>query len=84
MALAGAGGDPRNVGGDDLVKRLVASWSAKTGLYGTILFDSPLVVMALAVAGEPIEDQASATFAALQLDDGSWDPYGGAGPGVLR
>jgi hypothetical protein len=81
MALVGAGGDARNVGGNDLVARLVDSWNGEAGVYGSILFDSPLVVMALAVADEPFEEKAIETFAATQLDDGSWNPYGETGSG---
>ncbi len=81
MALVAAGADPRDVGGNDLVALLVDSWDAGAGIYGSLLGESALAVMALAAAGEPIEDQAIATFAAKQLDDGSWSSYGDTEPG---
>ena len=81
MALAVAGGDPRSVGGNDLVAALTATWDSQTGFYGPILYDSPLVVMALTVAGAPVEEKAIETFLSTQLDDGAWDPYGGEGTG---
>ena len=80
MALVAAGGDPRDVGGVDLVARLVASWDDATGFYGGALWQSPFVIMALVVAGEPYEEQAIETLAAAQLDDGSW-AYEGRAPG---
>jgi hypothetical protein len=81
MALVAAGADPRDVGGNDLVALLVDSWDAGAGIYGSLLGESALVVMALAAAGEPIEEQAIATFAEKQLDDGSWSAYGDTEPG---
>jgi hypothetical protein len=81
MALVGAGADPRDANGVDRVAQLVAAWDAKAGFYGTYLIESAVVVMALAVADEPFEDQALATIAAAQLDDGSWAYDGGSAAG---
>ena len=81
MAFVAAGADPRDVGGNDLVAFLVDSWDAGAGIYGSLFGESALVVMALAAADEPIEEEAIATFAAKQLDDGSWSSYGDTAPG---
>ncbi|MEA2586752.1 MAG: hypothetical protein QOF33_4837 [Thermomicrobiales bacterium] len=81
MALVGAGGDPRDVGGVDLVTRLVASWDEEAGIYGSFLLESAIVVMALAVADEPIEERAIETIVAAQIDDGSWEYSGRTEPG---
>lgn len=79
LALAAAGGDPRDVGGVDLVAQLAETWKADAGIYGDYLFDTPLVVLALAAAQEPIEEQVFTTFAEKQLDDGSWNAGGETG-----
>jgi hypothetical protein len=81
MALVAAGADPRDVGGHDLVALLVDSWDAEAGIYGDLFGESALTVMALAAADEPIEEEAITTFAAKQLDDGSWSSYGDTEPG---
>lgn len=81
MAFVAAGADPRDVGGNDLVALLVDTWDAEAGVYGSLLGESALVVLALAAADEPIEDQAITTFAEKQLDDGSWSSYGDTEPG---
>jgi hypothetical protein len=81
MALVGAGGNPRDVGGVDLVARIADSWDDEAGIYGSALWESPFVVMALTVADEPIEDQAIETIAVAQLGDGSWSSSGATGPG---
>jgi hypothetical protein len=81
MALVGAGGNPRDVGGVDLVARIADSWDDEAGIYGSALWESPFVVTALTVADEPIEEQAIETIAAAQLGDGSWSSSGATGPG---
>jgi hypothetical protein len=81
MALVAAGTDPHDVGSVDLVARLTGSWDAKAGIYGGLLLESALVVMALAVAGAPIEAKAVATIAAAQIADGSWGYAGTTNPG---
>jgi hypothetical protein len=84
MALVAAGGDPRDVDGIDLVERLTKSWDANNGIYGLSAYESPAVVMALAVAGEPIEEQMIETLVTAQADDGSWatDLSGESGVGT--
>jgi hypothetical protein len=81
MALVAAGADPRDVGGVDLVARLTGSWDAKTGVYGSLLLESALVVMALAAAGAAIEVKAIPTIVAAQIADGSWGYAGTTDPG---
>jgi hypothetical protein len=81
MALVAAGGDPRAVGGNDLVARLVAGWDAKAAIYGSALWEVPSIVMALVVAGKRYMGGATATLAAAQLADGSWSSSGDTQPG---
>jgi hypothetical protein len=81
MALVAAGGDPHNVGGNDLVARIAGSWHEDTGIYGGAFWEIPFVVMALVVTGESYEEKVIDTFAATQLEDGSWSAYGTAEPG---
>jgi prenyltransferase/squalene oxidase-like repeat protein len=81
MALVGAGVDPHDVGGVDVVAKLTDSWDAKAGLYGAFAWESAFVIMALTAAGAPIEDKAIATILAQQLPDGSWSANGTTAPG---
>ncbi len=81
MALVGAGSDPRDVGGDDLIARLEGSWDEDAGLYGRFLGESALVAIALASADAPIEERAIDSILTGQLDDGSWAFDGGTEPG---
>lgn len=81
IALVAAGADPRAVNGVDLVARLVDTWDAAAGIYGSLLLESAAVVMALAAAGEPIEKQAIETILTAQIEDGSWGYAGTTEPG---
>jgi prenyltransferase beta subunit len=80
VALVGAGADPRDAGGVDLVARVVASWDANAGIYGTRPAENVYALMALAVTNEKIEDGAIEALAAAQNNDGSW-AFAGSGPG---
>jgi hypothetical protein len=81
VALAGAGGDPHDVDGVDLIARLADSWDADKGIYGTYLIESIVVVTALTLADAPIEDKAIETIVAAQYDDGSWSYDGSTAAG---
>jgi hypothetical protein len=81
IAFVGAGVDPRDVDGVDLIALLTDSWDATTGIYGGYLVLSAVIIMALTVADEPIEDQAFETIVSAQLDDGSWAFDGSTEPG---
>lgn len=72
MALAAAGGDPRDVGGVDLVARILKEWDPVSGRYAKNQFDNARFVITLAAAGEAVPDAAIDAIVADQDGDGSW------------
>jgi len=73
LGVIGAGGDPRQFAGLNLVAELSAVYDAQPGLYHPESFYRHLLaVQALAAAGEAVPDGALAAIGRLQQADGSW------------
>jgi hypothetical protein len=82
LALAAAGIDPSDAGGTDLLAAIVAGYDLETGFYGQGLFGHAYAVMALDLAGGPVEQGAVDLLLNSQLDDGSWNFNGDTTPGT--
>jgi hypothetical protein len=85
LALHAAQGDaldPRDVGGVDLVAAIEGGFDAASGAYGQGLFTHALAIMALQVAGEPVEPAAVDFLLNAQIDDGAWNFTADATPGT--
>ncbi len=76
LAVVAAGGDPRAFGGHDLVAEIEAA-RQPDGSYGeegdlTAVTTHALAALALAAAGQPIDDPAVDWLVAAQCPDGGW------------
>jgi len=79
VGLVAARQDPRDVGGLDLVQRLLSHEGAE-GVYGSTALDQMWAMLALAATREPIPGQAAPALIAMQTAEGGWE--GGPGWGV--
>lgn len=79
LGVLAANGNPRNLGGIDLVARLDSFYIATYGQYGTTALDQSLALLALRGLGRTIPANAIATLIALQLPDGGWEFSQGQG-----
>lgn len=72
LGLVAAGGDPRDVGGADLVRTMTSTWDEATSTYNTSQAFNALIILTVATAGEKVPAKAIDALLASQLDDGSW------------
>lgn len=82
LAVAAAGGDPRDAAGVDPLTLAERSASEETGLYGFGVFDHALTMLALAAAGDEIPAEAVEALRAAQIAEGSWAFDGSTSPGA--
>ncbi len=87
VALIAAGADPRDVGGVDMVARVLSTWDEAAHRYGVHLGEHAYALMALQLTGEKIPDDAIEMLTSSQLEDGSWSVDGsttsGGGSAVI-
>jgi hypothetical protein len=81
IAVVATGGNPRSVGGVDLVTKLNSLH--KAGSFGGTLYEDALAVLALVSAGQTVPQDATTRLIAAQTKDGAWaftgDTAAGAG-----
>jgi hypothetical protein len=81
-AARGSAFDASDVGGVDLVAAIEDSYDSDAGTYGEGLFTHAYALMALRVAGAPVEPGALGTLIDSQIGDGSWNFNGDTTPGT--
>lgn len=72
MGVVVAGGNPRQVGGVNLVISTTNTYSPTTGCYGSSTWDHAWAVLGLVAAGEPVPAEAATCMKNMQATGGGW------------
>jgi hypothetical protein len=72
LAAAAVGQDPTTFAGIDSIEQMLKGYNANSDMYGTGLYDTALVALALATVGKDLPDIALKAIADKQMGDGSW------------
>lgn len=80
LAVVGAGLDPTNFQGRNLISRLTALYDSGAGLYGAgDNWSQSLAILALLSSGQSVPSAAADYLTTVQDADGSWEYTGGPG-----
>ena len=83
IAVIALDGNPRQLGGDDLVARLDALYNPASGAYGLRVPDQAWALLALAATHQTPPAAAVARLVGLQAYDGGWGPASTADPDTV-
>lgn len=72
MGVVVAGGNPRDVGGVNLVISTTNTYSPTTGCYGSTTWDHAWAVLGLVAIGEPVPAEAATCMKNMQATGGGW------------
>lgn len=72
LAAVAAGEDPTTFAGLNSVEEMLEGYNGGSHMYGTGMYDTALVVLALAAVGKTPSDVILKTMRRTQLADGSW------------
>jgi hypothetical protein len=72
QAAVALGEDPTTFADINSVRWMLSGTDESTRIYGTSMYDTALVILALVAMGEPAPNAALRTIKRVQLDDGSW------------
>ncbi len=72
LAIAAAGQDPRDFGGNDLVDILTSNYDEATGAYGSNNWDQAFCILGLKAAGEAVPSEAVELLASRATQEGYW------------
>jgi hypothetical protein len=72
LAAVAVGKDPTTFGGIDSIEQALEGYNENTGMYGSGLYDTALVALALGSVGRDLPDNALKAIDDKQMGDGSW------------